>query len=157
MVASSYQRAEERPGTFWFDIDRPDDDAPDPQRVRIAASVAIKKLLPRRGQPRDVVLDFLGEKLLKCFLRFNPTAGRHSVAADGDRAQAEAGPFFEYLSLVIAPLNRFLVQLPTSYGAKTISVPELARRALRRSGKNRIRRVEKFHLHPFWHATQFLP
>jgi hypothetical protein len=149
MVSSSYQRAEEKPGTFWFDIDRPDDDAPDPQRVRIAASVAIKKLLPRRGQPRDVVLDFLGDKLLRCFLRFNATAGRHSVAADGDRAQAEAGPFFEYLSLVIAPLNRFLVQLPTSYGAKSISVPELARRALRRSGKNRIRRVERFHLHPF--------
>jgi hypothetical protein len=142
MVASSYQRAEEEPGTFWFDVDGHDDDVPDPQRVRNAASVAIEKLSPRRGQPRDVMLDFLGDKLLDCFLRFNPTAGRHSVATDGDRAQAEAGPFFDYLTLVIAPLNRFLVQLPASYGAKILSVPELARRALRRSGQNRIHRVE---------------
>src|ERR1700736_1150538 len=44
MVASNYQRAEEEPGTFWFDVDRPDDGVPDPQRVRNAASVAIKKL-----------------------------------------------------------------------------------------------------------------
>ena len=149
MVASNYQRAEEKPGTFWSDVDRPDDDVPDPQRVRKAVSVAIKKLSPRRGQPRDVMLDFLGDKLLACFRRFNLTAGRHSVAVDGDRAQAEAGPFFDFLTLVIAPLNGFLVQLPASYGAKIISVPELARRALRRNGKNRIPRVEKFHLRLF--------
>ena len=97
----------------------------------------------------QAMLDFLGDKLLAGYLRFNSTAGRHSVAARGDGTQAEAGPFFDCLTLVIAPLNRFLVQLPASYGAKTISVPELARRALRRSGKNRIHRVEKFHLRLF--------
>src|ERR1700732_3136867 len=40
MVASNYQRAQEEPGTFWFDIDGPHNDVPDPQRVRNAASVA---------------------------------------------------------------------------------------------------------------------
>jgi hypothetical protein len=157
MAASNYQRREEKPGTFWSDIDRPDDDVPDPQRVSKAASVAIKKLSARRGQPRDVMLNFLGDKLLACYLRFNSTAGRHSVAADGDRAQTEGGPFFDFLTLVVAPLNRFLVQLPASYGAKVVSEPDLARRALGRRGKTRIRRVEKFTLPPFSHITQFLP
>jgi hypothetical protein len=158
MVASNYQRGAEDPGTSWFDVDRSDDlPFPDPQRVSKAASVAIGKLTARRGQPPNVMVDFLGDRLLGCYLRFNVTAGRHSVAADGDRAQAEAGPFLEFLSSVIAPLNRFLIQLPASYGAKVVSAPELARRALRIRGRTRIRRVEKFSLPPFSHITQFLP
>jgi hypothetical protein len=158
VVASNYQRGDEKPGTFWFDVDRSDDvPLPDPQRVSKAASVAIGKLSARRGQPRNVMLDFLGDKLLACYLRFNSTAGRHSIAADGDRAQAEAGPFLEFLTVVIVPLNRFLLQLQASYGAKLVSEPDLARRALRNRGKARIRRVEKFTLPPFSHITQFLP
>jgi hypothetical protein len=147
MMASNYQRDDEEPGTFWFDVDRSDNaPLPDLQRVSKAASVAIEKLSPRRGQPRDVMLDFLGDRLLACYLRFNSTAGRHSVAADGDRAQTECGPFFNFLTLVIAPLNRFFVQLPARYGAKAVSEPDLARRALERRGKTRIQRVAKFHL-----------
>jgi hypothetical protein len=158
MVASNYQRDDEEPGTFWSDVDRPDNaPLPDPQRISKAASLAIKQLSPRRGQPRDVMLDFLGDKLLSVYLRFNSTAGRHSVAADGDRAQAEDGPFLGFLSLVIASLNRFLIQLPKPFGNKGVSAPDLARRALARRGKTRIRRVEKFTLPPFSHITQFLP
>lgn len=158
MVASNYQRSEEEPGTFWSDVDRPGNaPLPDLQRVSKAASLAIKKLTPCRGQPRDVMLDFLGDKLLAVYLRFNSTAGRHSVAADGDRAQAEDGPFLGFLELVIASLNRFLVQLPKPFGNKGVSAPDLARRALARRGKTRIRRVEKFTLPPFSHITQFLP
>ena len=157
-MASNYQRDGEEPGTFWFDVDRSDHGPlPEPERVSQAASIAIEQLSSRRGRPRDVMLDFLGDKLLAIYLRFNSTAGRHSVAADGDVAQAEAGPFLEFLSLVIAPLNGFLIQLPKSYGNKGVSEPDLARRALARRGKNRIRRVEKFTLPPFSHITQFLP
>lgn len=133
-VASNYQRGDEKPGTFWFDVDRPDDvPLPDPQRVSKAASVAIERLegLVRSGRPRDVMLDYLGDRLLACYLRFNETARRHSIAADGDRAQAEAGPFLEFLTTVVAPLNRFLIQLPPDYGVKVVSAPELARCALR--------------------------
>lgn len=147
MVASNYQRANERPGTFWFDVDRAADaPLPDLQHVSKAASVAIDQLSARRGQPRDVMLDFLGDKLLACFLRFNATAGRRSVVIAGDGSQAEAGPFLEFLSLVVAPLNRFLIQLPDRDGTRIVSAPELARRALRRRGKSRIRRVRKFEL-----------
>lgn len=143
MVASNYQRGDEEPGTFWFDVDKSDDEPfTDSQRISKAAAVVIAGLSARRGQPRDVMLDFLGDRLLACYLRFNLVAGRHSVAADSDRAQTEAGPFLEFLTSVIAPLNRFLAQLPASYGAKVALAPGLARRALRNRGKTRIRRVE---------------
>jgi len=114
--------------------------------VSNAASVAGDTFSPRRGQPRNVMLNFLGDRLLECYLRFNPTAGRHSIAADGDRAQAESGPFFHFLSAAIAPFNRFLIQLPSHYGAKVVSAPELARRALWQRGKSRFGRVRKFDL-----------
>lgn len=150
MVASNYQRGDEEPGTFWFDVDTSGDvPVADPQSVSKAASVAIDGLEAEpasAGRPHDVMLDFLGDRLLACYLRFNGTAGRRSIAADGERAQAEDGPFLAFLSCVIAPMNRFLIQLPASYGAKVVSAPELARRALRNRGKVRIQRVEKFQL-----------
>jgi hypothetical protein len=89
MVASNYQRDDEEPGIFWFDVDKSDNTPfPDTPRVSKAAFAAIDKLSARRGQPRNVMLEFLGGRLLACYLRFNLTAGRHSIAADGDRAQA---------------------------------------------------------------------
>jgi hypothetical protein len=158
MVALSYQRGEEKPGTFWSDVDRSNDvPPPDPKGVSKAASVAIESLesAARSGRPRDFMLDYLGDRLLACFLRFNQTATRHSIASDGDRAQAAAGPFLEFLTVVIAPLNQFLVGLPPHYGAKIVSAPELARRALRDRRKPYVQRVRKFLLHLF-RITQFL-
>lgn len=162
LVATHYQRDAETPGTYWFDVDRPSDDVPRPDshRVSEAASAAIQSLqgLAHAGRPHDVMLDFLADRLLSCYRRFNDTAGRHSIAADGDRAQAEAGPFLEFLSLVIAPLNRFLIQLPESYLAKSISAPALARRALRNPARTRFHRVRKFLMSIFrTSATQFPP
>jgi hypothetical protein len=158
-VALNYQRGEEKPGTFWFDVDRSDDvPPPDPKRVSEAASVAIERLesAAHSGRPHDFMLDYLGDRLLACFLRFNQKATRHSIATDGDRAQAAAGPFLEFLTVVIAPLNRFLVGQPPHYGAKIVSAPELARRALRDRGKTHIQRVRKFLLHLF-RITLFFP
>jgi hypothetical protein len=132
-VAWNYQRAEEERGTFWFEVDQPSAPLPDPRHVSEAAATAIRRLekVARSGRPRDVMLNYLGNSLLACFLRFNETATRHSIASDEARAQAAAGPFLEFLTLIIGPLNKFFVQLPPKYGAKVISAPELARRALR--------------------------
>jgi hypothetical protein len=85
-VALNYQRGEEKPGTFWFDVDRSDDvPPPDPKRVSEAASVAIERLesAAHSGRPHDFMLDYLGDRLLACFLRFNQKATRHSIATDG--------------------------------------------------------------------------
>ena len=99
--------------------------------------MAIRALeqVARSGRPREVMLNYLADNLLACFLRFNETATRHSIASDGDRAQAAAGPFLDFLTLIVEPLNKFLVQLPPNYGAKAISAPELAHRALRNQAK----------------------
>jgi hypothetical protein len=132
-VAQNYQRGEEEPGTFWFDVDRSArTPLPDLQRVRKAALVAIEGLekVARSGRPRDLMLNYLADSLLARFLRFNDAATRHSIASDGDRAQAAAGPFIEFLTLIVGPLNEFLVQLAPKYGANVVSAPELARRAL---------------------------
>jgi hypothetical protein len=69
------------------------------------------------------MLDYLADSLLACFLRFNATATRHSIASDGDRAQAAAGPFLEFLTIIVAPLNEFFVRLLPQYGAKPVSAP----------------------------------
>ncbi len=120
MVARRYRRGEERPGTFWFDVDRLDDaPLPDLQRVSKAASAVIRNLekAAHSGRPRDVMQNCLADRLLACFLRFNETATRHSIASDGDRAQAAAGPFLDFLTVTLAPLNKLFAQLlsrPTS-------------------------------------------
>jgi hypothetical protein len=130
VLAANYRRGDEEPGAFWFDIDRSEHaPLPDPQQVIKAASAAIAKLnaLTQTGRPRDVMLHFLGERLCGCFLRFNETATRHSIAADGKRAQAEAGPFLDFLTVVLAPLNHFLEGAPGQSGAKPVSPAQVAR------------------------------
>jgi hypothetical protein len=90
-VARNYQRGEDEPGTFWFDVDQPGD-APlqYAQGVSKAASIAIRGLekAAQSGRPRDVMLNYLGNSLLACFLRFNETATRHSIASDGSGASS---------------------------------------------------------------------
>jgi hypothetical protein len=128
VLAANYQRGDEKPGTFWFDIDPADQmQPPDVQRVIHAASAAIGKLsaMTQTGRPRDAMLHFLGERLSGCFLRFNITASRHSIAADSENAQAEAGPFLNFLTVVLAPLNLFLS--PGHIDAKPVSPAQVAR------------------------------
>jgi hypothetical protein len=147
MLESNFRLASEEPGTFWFLLDRSDAALIcDPQCIGRAASAAIRQLRTevRRGRRADFMLDYLGDRLLACYLRFNDTATRHSIASDGERAQAEAGPYFEFLKLVVAPLGRFLGAQGLGVGTTPISLPELARRSLQRRGQPLIRRVAKF-------------
>jgi hypothetical protein len=131
MIASQYQRADETPGKFGFDVYQ-DDGAHelDLQQVRRAALRAILVLQTevKKGRPKNLPLDILGEKLCDLFLRYNDVATRHSIASDGEVAQMEAGPYFEFCETVIAPLNQFLAGLPQSYDAKAISAAQVARK-----------------------------
>lgn len=134
MVAANYQRGDEVPGTYWFDVDGSGDQSPpDLQQVVKAARGAIAKLESDRqtGRPEDLVLSFLGDSLLRCYLRFNAVASRHSIAASSDGAQVEAGPFFEFLTIVIGPLNQYFKNLPASVGKKTLSAAQIARVGLK--------------------------
>jgi hypothetical protein len=83
----------------------------------------------KKGRPKKLPLDILGEKLCDLFLRYNEVATRHSIASDGEVAQMEAGPYFEFCKTVIAPLNEFFASLPQSYDAKPISAAQVARKS----------------------------
>ena len=132
MIASQYQLVDEAPGTYWFDVYQ-DDGAQhelDLQQVSGAASRAIVQMQTdaSKGRPKKVDLDLLGEKLRDLFLRHNDDATRHSIASDGQIAQTEAGPYFDFCKTVLASLNEFFANLPQAYEAKPISAAQVMRR-----------------------------
>src|SRR5712691_8733033 len=134
MLASHYQRAEERPGTFWWDVDRQENaPLPDPERVRQAASSAIVELKSEAGpgRPPDEVTEFVAVRVREIYLRYNDSVTRHSIASfrHGKDSQVEAGPFVEFLELLLAPLNRFFAGLPKHYYATPVSPASVARTA----------------------------
>jgi hypothetical protein len=158
-LGQHYQRAEETPGTFWFDIDRPENAPfPDPNRVRAAASNAIASLKDEAspGRRPDKVMEFLAFRFREIFLRFNDRITRHSVqssretkkkSTEGIRetraVQLEAGPFITFLELVLEPLNRFFQSLPKDHGAGCKSAKAVAEMLRDRRGKR-----------PHWHIRQ---
>jgi hypothetical protein len=87
------------------------------------------------GRPRDVIIPFLGPNLLSFFLRCHDSAGRQSVltSIEGQLAQMEAGPFFDFVKTAIEPLNEYLV---TELRRKPVSAARLARFALAERRRN---------------------
>jgi hypothetical protein len=126
-----YQRADELPGTYWFDVDRQVDvPSPEAELVARAASMAIFALKSeaKPGRLPDQVTDLLAVKTRAIFLRYNASITRHSVAT-GEFSQTEAGPYFEFLELLLAPLNRFLAGLSKDYRVAPVSAASVARLA----------------------------
>lgn len=131
MIASQYQLADEKPGTYWYDVYQDDGvlhelDLQQVGRAALRANVLMQTGVTK-GRPKKVILNILGEKLRDLFLRYNDDATRHSIASDGEVAQIEAGPYFEFCKTVIAALNEFFARLPSSYAAKPISPAQVAR------------------------------
>lgn len=87
------------------------------------------------GRPRDVIIPNLGPNLLSFFLRYHDSAGRQSVltSIEGQLAQMEDGPFFNFVKMSIEPLNEVLV---TELHRKPISAARLARCALEEHSHN---------------------
>jgi hypothetical protein len=136
VLASCYQRANETPGTFWYDIDRQENaPLPEPSRVRAAATAGILKMKAEAapGRRKDWVVEFLALQFREIFLRFNVRITRHSLESqrDGKEIQIEGGPFIDFLREVLEPLNPFFSELPKEYGAKPISAAYVARVALK--------------------------
>ncbi|WP_213284812.1 hypothetical protein [Bradyrhizobium sp. sGM-13] len=135
--AQSYQRADEPPGTFWFDVTEPWTPVrPTAAQIRIAAKEAMRRLKgeARRGRRKKLMVEHLAFELRGIFLRFNPRIKRHSVQSadrNGRPKQVEAGPFIEFLEEVIAPLNDYLRSLPNHYGERgPLSAAYIARIAI---------------------------
>jgi hypothetical protein len=84
----------------------------------------------RAGRPPDVITPYLAPELLSVFLRCHDSAGRQSVATsiDGKLKQKEAGQLFEFINVLIQPLNQYLI---TELHRKApLSAARLARFAL---------------------------
>jgi hypothetical protein len=88
---------------------------------------SMKKFRRGAGRPRDVVLPFLGPKLLAVFLRCNASAGRQSVVMSGDGKQTEAGQLLQFITTIIQPLNQYFV---TELHRRELSASRMARLAL---------------------------
>ena len=127
-LAALYQRADEQPGKYWFDIYGDGGFEPDQGRIRAAAEAAIVGLRAQAKQGRLIAHDVrhLALRLRQIFLRFNDKITRKSVISsrrDGKLYQSEAGSFFAFVEEVLGPLRRFLAALPN--GGELL-VPELS-------------------------------
>jgi hypothetical protein len=63
------------------------------------------------GRPINHMIRYIGPELVAFFLRYSGSGGRHSVltSIDGNLGQMEAGPLFEFATLVLLVLNKFVV------------------------------------------------
>jgi hypothetical protein len=120
VLASYYQRGDEPPGQYWFDVTDPaPDKVPSDAQLRDAAIRAIGSLeqSAAKGRPKKYAVEFLAIELRGIFLRFNTKLTIHSEYVSANK-QADGGPFIEFLTEVLAPLNDFLLRLPKSYGKR---------------------------------------
>jgi hypothetical protein len=83
------------------------------------------------GRPKDLVTPFWAPELLSVFQRCHERAGRQSVVVgttiDGKSKQREAGKLFDFITVIIQPLNRYLT---AELGRRSLSASRLARFAL---------------------------
>jgi hypothetical protein len=119
-VAKAFQRAEEKPGTYWPDVmgEAPANfrkglKTPTPENITAAASRAIGLVHGgrRRGRPRNFANEILADPLREIFLRYNSNITRHSllcVKKNGRYYQIAGGPFFEFVEVVLGPLYAYL-------------------------------------------------
>jgi hypothetical protein len=127
-LARAYQRGNEPPGIYWFDIYGESGFEPDDNQIRIAARQAIAMLEAQvsRGRPLAYDFHFLAPRLRAIFLRFNDKIARKSVLSshgDGDYFQSEQGAFFGFVEEVLKPLRKVYASPPTN---GEVLVPELS-------------------------------
>jgi hypothetical protein len=93
------------------------------------------RLEKKAGRPCDVSTREVGPRLLDLFLRYHPSAGRHSVwtVIDGKLVQQEAGPLFEFFKAALLPLNEYLIN---ELNWKPVSAARAARYALAERSRN---------------------
>jgi hypothetical protein len=119
LLAPHYQRGDEDAGTYFPDVIGfvPNDfhDAiqiPGEQNIVNAASAAINSLNRgrRAGRPSSEANRIVAEGLRDIFLRYNDKITRRSETSwrDEEFIQVEAGPFFDFVSAAIAPLQNLL-------------------------------------------------
>jgi hypothetical protein len=119
LLAAHYQRNDEDKATYYPDIMgfvpngfHDTIQIPAEESIINAASAAIDALssVRRAGRPSSEATRILGEGLREMFLRFNTKITRRSETSSrhGELVQVEAGPFFDFVSAAIVPLQDLL-------------------------------------------------
>ena len=135
VVAAAYQRADETPGTFWTDLEICDDgNALIHGRIKSAAINGIVTLQVKAKSGRFFAwhVQYVTSTLREIYLRFNNRITRKTVLSsrgDGKLFQLEEGPFFLFVEAVLAPLNRFLADLPY-HSARKLSAEYIVKGAV---------------------------
>jgi hypothetical protein len=118
-IACNYQRGDEKPGTHWSDVwgDQPAIfgglvEVPTDANTKKAALAAIAKRQSARNRGRrpnaanQVLADHLGEIFRQSGQRI--TRHRLPEMRHGKLVFVESGPFYDFLSLVLPPLQAYL-------------------------------------------------
>jgi len=118
-IACNYQRGDEKPGTHWPDVwgDQPAIfgglvEVPTDANIGRAAFAAIAKRQRARKRGRrpnaanQVLAEHLGEIYRQSGQRI--TRHRHPEMRHGKLVFVESGPFYDFLSLVLPPLQAYL-------------------------------------------------
>lgn len=151
-LARHYQRVEESVGTHFYDLtgDGSNDFRQTPEHVAIQAAayraITVLQTEVASGRSPAHVEQILAQRLGQVFLRFNPSIGRESILIgigthiDGKElaVQAEAGPFLEFLEMVLEPLNSYLNSLPAPLSRRWVSAGGVARIATKPANLTRL-------------------
>jgi hypothetical protein len=118
-IASDYQRGDEKPGTFCMDVWGDEQTAcsyvletPEKAEIAKAAEAAGRRIqdLLSPGRPRNAANRLVAERMGDIFRRSGqPIVRRLQPEMRHDRLVfVEAGPFCDFLNLVLGPLQRYL-------------------------------------------------
>ncbi len=118
-IARNYQRGDEKPATHWRDVwgDQPaifegQVEVPTDANIKKAALAAVARIQSTRKRGRrlnaanQVLADRLGEIFRQSGQRI--TRHRHPEMRHGKLVFVESGPFYDFLSLVLPPLQAYL-------------------------------------------------
>jgi hypothetical protein len=144
-LARVYRRADERPGTYAMDIwgnettevwsDRKKSTRiirgdPIPGNVARAAQMLLDRLTVASGRPYNRANELLAEAFGPIFRRSGQPTARKRKATHLIKinqhfyySYAEDGPYYEFLRLVVSPLNAFLVER----GFQVVTVESIVR------------------------------
>jgi hypothetical protein len=117
-IACNYQRSAEKPGTNWRDVwgDQPsvegEVEVPTGPNIAKAALSAIQSIQSsrKRGRPPNAANQILAGRLGNIFRSSGQRIARHRLPEmrQGKLIFIEGGPFHDFLSLVLSPLQRHL-------------------------------------------------
>jgi hypothetical protein len=122
-IARSYQRLDELPGTHWYDVWHgklafPEGKIEMPTDLNIAkaalAAIGCIQSTKSRGRPPNLANQVLANELGEIFRGSGQRIARHwewhPVMRDGRVISIECGPFYDFLGLVLPPLQAYLLE-----------------------------------------------